>query len=177
MYRLEPSLPGKRKAARISSLHRSETLAGRGESLKGYAIALAVFGRGASFDPQADPVVRLEARRLRRDLDSYYMEAGQYDPVRISIPKGSYVPISIGTTCHLSLPRLVINHLTFATIRTRFCDRCKRGKQTPFPPQFTDRCDIRYRSDRWSVGMDLALWERATSLELPTGACRPGSAF
>ena len=70
----------------------SETLSGRGESLKGYAIALAVFGRGVSFYLQADPVVRLEARRLRRDLDSYYVEAGQYDPVRISIPNGSYVP-------------------------------------------------------------------------------------
>ncbi|WP_375778745.1 hypothetical protein ACE103_06375 [Bradyrhizobium sp. ma5] len=69
-----------------------ETLAGRGERLKGYTIALAVFRRDGSFDPQADPVVRLEARRLRRDLDSYYMDAGRDDPVRISIPKGSYVP-------------------------------------------------------------------------------------
>ncbi|MET4389049.1 TolB-like protein [Bradyrhizobium sp. F1.4.3] len=69
-----------------------ETLTGRAESLKGFTIALAVFGRDESFDPQADPVVRLEARRLRRDLDSYYMDAGQNDAVRISIPKGSYVP-------------------------------------------------------------------------------------
>ncbi|WGD54661.1 hypothetical protein QA641_12555 [Bradyrhizobium sp. CB1650] len=69
-----------------------ETLSGRAESLKGFTIALAVFGRDQSFDPQADPVVRLEARRLRRDLDSYYMDAGQKDAVRISIPKGSYVP-------------------------------------------------------------------------------------
>lgn len=69
-----------------------ETLSGRAESLKGYTIALAVFGRDESFDSQADPVVRLEARRLRRDLDSYYMDAGQNAPVRIRIPKGSYVP-------------------------------------------------------------------------------------
>jgi TolB-like protein/tetratricopeptide (TPR) repeat protein len=71
----------------------SETLSGRAERLKGYTIALSVFGRTESFDPQADPVVRLEARRLRRDLDSYYVDAGQNDTVRISIPKGSYVPI------------------------------------------------------------------------------------
>jgi len=69
-----------------------ETLAGRGERLKGYTIALAVFGRDESFDSQTDPVVRLEARRLRRDLDSYYVAAGSGDPVRIAIPKGSYVP-------------------------------------------------------------------------------------
>lgn len=70
----------------------SETLSGRGDSLKGYTIALAVFSRDESFDPQADPVVRLEARRLRRDLDSYYVDAGKDDAVRISVPKGSYVP-------------------------------------------------------------------------------------
>ncbi|MCP3408169.1 tetratricopeptide repeat protein [Bradyrhizobium sp. CCGB01] len=69
-----------------------ETLSGRAERLKGYTIALSVFGRDESFDPQADPVVRLEARRLRRDLDSYYIDAGQNDPIRISIPKGSYAP-------------------------------------------------------------------------------------
>lgn len=69
-----------------------ETLAGRADRLKGYTIALAVFGRDETFDSQADPVVRLEARRLRRDLDGYYVSAGSSDPVRISIPKGSYVP-------------------------------------------------------------------------------------
>jgi TolB-like protein/tetratricopeptide (TPR) repeat protein len=69
-----------------------ETLSGHSDSLKGYTIALAVFGREESFDPQADPVVRLEARRLRRDLDSYYVDAGPNDAIRISIPKGSYIP-------------------------------------------------------------------------------------
>ncbi|MCB1490180.1 MAG: hypothetical protein KDJ88_22310 [Bauldia sp.] len=69
-----------------------ETLAGRADRLKGYSIAIAVFDRDEDFDAQADPVVRLEARRLRRDLDSYYMGVGSRDPVRISIPKGSYVP-------------------------------------------------------------------------------------
>jgi len=69
-----------------------ETLAGRAERLKGFTIAVAVFGRDESFDSQSDPVVRLEARRLRRDLDGYYVAAGQRDPLRIVIPKGSYVP-------------------------------------------------------------------------------------
>ncbi|MGE3990845.1 tetratricopeptide repeat protein [Pseudorhodoplanes sp.] len=69
-----------------------ETLAGRSDRLKGYSIALTVFQRDDGFDSNADPVVRLEARRLRRDLDSYYVDAGASDRVRISIPKGSYVP-------------------------------------------------------------------------------------
>jgi TolB-like protein/Tfp pilus assembly protein PilF len=69
-----------------------ETLAGRADRLKGYTVAVDVFGRDERFHSQADPVVRLEARRLRRDLDSYYVDAGSRDSVRISIPKGSYVP-------------------------------------------------------------------------------------
>ncbi len=68
-----------------------ETLAGRGERLKGYTIATEVFGRDESFDAGTDPVVHLEARRLRRDLDSYYTGEGAGDPVRISIPKGGYL--------------------------------------------------------------------------------------
>lgn len=70
-----------------------ETLSGRGDKLKGFVIATNVFGRDETFDPQVDPVVRLEAHRLRRDLDGYYANAGQDDPVRISVPKGSYVPL------------------------------------------------------------------------------------
>lgn len=69
----------------------SETLEGRGHNLKGSVIAVDVFGRDAStFDAQSDPVVRIEARRLRRDLDSYYSDQGAQDPIRISIPKGQY---------------------------------------------------------------------------------------
>jgi len=70
-----------------------ETLAGRARSLKGIAIAMSVFDRDETFDQQTDPIVRLEARRLRRDLDSYYATAGRDDPIRISIPKGGYVPM------------------------------------------------------------------------------------
>lgn len=69
-----------------------ETFAGRADRLKGFSIALAVFGRKDDFDPQTDPVVRVEARRLRRDLNSYYVGGGKRDPVVISIPKGGYVP-------------------------------------------------------------------------------------
>ena len=69
-----------------------ETLAGRGDRLKGVTVAQAVFGRDETFDQRSDPVVRLEARRLRSDLDSYYVDAGSHDSVRITIPKGAYVP-------------------------------------------------------------------------------------
>ena len=67
-----------------------ELLAGRADRLKGYTIATDVFGRDESFDPQTDPVVRLEARRLRRALEHCYLTAGRDDPIRIEIPKGGY---------------------------------------------------------------------------------------
>jgi adenylate cyclase len=70
-----------------------ETLAGEADRIKGYSVALQVFGRATSFDAQSDPVVRIEAGRLRRALERYYLLAGQRDPIRIDIPKGAYVPI------------------------------------------------------------------------------------
>jgi adenylate cyclase len=69
-----------------------EMLAGRGDRLKGVTIAIDVFGREATIDPQHDPVVRVEAAKLRRRLERYYLSAGREDPIRIDIPKGGYAP-------------------------------------------------------------------------------------
>ena len=69
-----------------------QTLAGRAERLKAFDIAVAVLGRDERFDPKEDPIVRMEARRLRHDLEEYYQTAGAHDRVRIDIPKGGYVP-------------------------------------------------------------------------------------
>ncbi|MDX8492091.1 hypothetical protein RFN29_10910 [Mesorhizobium sp. VK22B] len=69
-----------------------EALSGRGDRIKAYTIAVEVFGRGQSFDPQTDPIVRIEAGHLRRALERYYLTSGQRDPVLITIPKGGYVP-------------------------------------------------------------------------------------
>jgi len=67
-------------------------VAGRGGELKGYTIAVEAFGRSPDFDPQSDPIVRVEAGRLRRALAQYYAGEGAGDPVRITIPVGAYVP-------------------------------------------------------------------------------------
>jgi hypothetical protein len=68
----------------------NETLAGR--NLKGYDVALEVFDRPETFDPAVDPVVRVEAGRLREKLREYYGADGQSDPIRIDLPKGTYTP-------------------------------------------------------------------------------------
>jgi hypothetical protein len=70
-----------------------ETLAGRAGRLKAYTIATEALGRGAKFDAQTDPIVRVGASRLRRALDSYYAAEGCDDPIVIALPRGSYVPV------------------------------------------------------------------------------------
>ena len=69
-----------------------EALAGRADRLKAYTIALEVLGRDGSFDPQTDPVVRMEAGKLRRRLERYYLGVGRGDALRVEIPKGGYAP-------------------------------------------------------------------------------------
>src|SRR5512140_225653 len=70
----------------------NETLAGRGERLKGYNVALEVFDRPETFDPIVHPLVRIEAARLREKLREYYGTDGQGDPIHIDLPKGTYTP-------------------------------------------------------------------------------------
>jgi adenylate cyclase len=69
-----------------------ETLAGRGPRIKAHSIAVEVFKRAGGLAPD-DPIVRIEAGRLRRALERYYLVAGKSDPIVIEIPKGGYVPI------------------------------------------------------------------------------------
>ena len=80
------------KQRKFLSFVVDETLEDRASQLKGYTIAVAVYERPEGFDPQVDPIVRVEASRLRRAMEHYYLTAGEKDPVRINIPKGGYVP-------------------------------------------------------------------------------------
>ena len=76
---------------RLLSFIVEQRLAGQGHSLKESVLAHEVYGKGTDFDGGADPVVRVDARRLRDKLREYY--DGRSDPVVISLPKGSYVPV------------------------------------------------------------------------------------
>jgi serine/threonine-protein kinase len=71
----------------------SESLAGRGDQLKEYVIGVQVFDKDSSFDPRADPIVRVQARRLRARLARFYRDEGGSDPVVIDLPKGGYAPV------------------------------------------------------------------------------------
>jgi serine/threonine-protein kinase len=68
------------------------TVTDRADHLKEYTIGAEALGKGDSFDPRTDPIVRAEASRLRGRLERYYAVEGQADSVAVVLPKGSYVP-------------------------------------------------------------------------------------
>jgi Flp pilus assembly protein TadD len=59
--------------------------------VKAYSVAIDVFGRPSSFDANTDPIVRIEATRLRTSLEQYYEAFGQETSIRIEVPRGSYI--------------------------------------------------------------------------------------
>lgn len=69
------------------------TLRGEAERIKGYTVAIEALGRSDTFDPQTDPIVRVEAARLRRAINRYYAGAGSCETIQIELPLGSYVPV------------------------------------------------------------------------------------
>ena len=71
----------------------TETVDGRGGDLKEYVVGVQVFGKEASFDPRTDPIVRVQARRLRTRLARYYLDEGNSDDIVVDLPKGGYAPV------------------------------------------------------------------------------------
>jgi Tol biopolymer transport system component len=69
-----------------------QTVNERTDRLKEYTVGAEALGRGESFDPRTDTIVRAEASRLRARLERYYADEGRADPVEITLPKGSYIP-------------------------------------------------------------------------------------
>ncbi len=88
--------PGFAEAGRLPTFlkYLVETeLAGERDRLKESVLGVEVFQRDAGFDPRTDPIVRVEARRLRSRLEEYYAGSGKDDEVRLLLPKGGYVPV------------------------------------------------------------------------------------
>lgn len=80
------------RLTRFLSFAVATTLAGKASCIKAYTIATQALDRGTDFDPQNDPIVRVEAGRLRQALTRYYAKDGRDDPVLIDLPRGTYVP-------------------------------------------------------------------------------------
>ena len=81
------------RLARFLTFTVEQTLGGRGENLKEFVIGVEVFDKNEKYDPRMDPIVRVEARRLREKLRKYYETEGRDDPLYIDFPTGAYVPL------------------------------------------------------------------------------------
>jgi len=66
---------------------------GLGGELKESTIAVEVFRRTADFDSRQDPIVRVNANRLREALARFYRGEGKDHPLQIVVPPGQYVPV------------------------------------------------------------------------------------
>lgn len=84
-----PDFPASERNRRFLQRVVENSLQGRPTSAR--EVAVEVFGRPASFDSLKDPIVRIEAAKLRRDLETYYLKSGKTDPVRLSFTKGRYI--------------------------------------------------------------------------------------
>jgi tetratricopeptide (TPR) repeat protein len=68
---------------------------GRSDAVKAYSVAIDVFNRPPSFNPSTDPIVRIEATRLRETLQKYYEQIATDAGARLDIPRGRYVPMFV----------------------------------------------------------------------------------
>ncbi len=88
-----PLFADSQRMARFLRFAVEESLQGNGGRLKEIVIGAEVFDRGADYDPRLDPIVRVEARRLRAKLLAYYESEGKNDALVIEFPKGTYQPV------------------------------------------------------------------------------------
>ncbi len=91
----DPRFHGTERHRKLLRYLVDEFFAGRSGAVKAYTIAIDVFARPSSFDPATDPIVRVEASRLRAALAQYYEALGDEAAVRIELPKGNYVPLFV----------------------------------------------------------------------------------
>jgi TolB-like protein len=132
-----------------------ETLAGRSGRIKGFSIAVEVFGRASDFDAANDPVVRIQAGRLRRAIERYYLVGGRQDSIRIDIPKGGYVPVFAEGSGPKPLPSRGQN----LSKQTALAESCPVVLIVPFE-DFTEKQEYAY------IGVGLS-----TELNVELGHC------
>jgi serine/threonine-protein kinase len=80
------------RLCRFLQLSVDKSLNGENHLLKESVLGIEVFDRKPGYDPKVDPIVRVQAHRLRAKLADYYKNEGRDDAVRIDLPKGAYIP-------------------------------------------------------------------------------------
>ncbi|MGP0020278.1 MAG: hypothetical protein ACLPHP_17030 [Candidatus Sulfotelmatobacter sp.] len=81
------------KKTRFLEFVSEQAFLGNGDKLNEYLIGVEVYDRGVDFNPQKDPIVRVQAHEIRRLLNKYYEENGHGGLIRLDLPSGHYVPV------------------------------------------------------------------------------------
>jgi hypothetical protein len=81
------------KRRRFLEFTSEQALLGEEDKLNEYLIGVEVYQRGVDFDPQQDPIVRVQAHEIRRLLRNYYEEEGKDSLVRVELHPGQYGPV------------------------------------------------------------------------------------
>jgi hypothetical protein len=68
-------------------------ITGKTAEISEHQIGVHVFGRRPGYHPGEDNIVRNYARQLRQRLDQYFLEEGREEHLRLSVPRGKYVPV------------------------------------------------------------------------------------
>jgi hypothetical protein len=68
-------------------------ITGKTAEISEHQIGVQVFGRRPGYNAGEDNIVRNYARQLRHRLDQYFLEEGREEELRVSIPRGKYVPV------------------------------------------------------------------------------------
>lgn len=87
-----PTFASSPRLSRLLRYTVEQTLAGRKDRLRESVIGREVFERSETFNPRTDSIVRVEARRLRSKLATYYATVGKNDSILIVIPSREYIP-------------------------------------------------------------------------------------
>lgn len=102
---------GAPKKSRFLEFVAEQTFLGNGDKLNEYLIGVEVYDRGSDFDPQKDPIVRVQAHEIRRSLRKYYQENLSDSVLRIDLPAGHYVP-AFSRSSALGAPDISIPSVT-----------------------------------------------------------------
>ena len=127
--------PGFRRSPQLVAFLRfivESVLGGKTGHIKSYTIGMQALRRGEYFDPQVDPIVRVEAARIRKALASYFAREGAGFPVTIEIPLGSYVPVFRHRKYHRSIA-ILIAILTRTLRAVRAPSQAKHSRLFFFP--------------------------------------------
>lgn len=104
------------KKIRFLEFVAEQTFRGNREKLNEYLIGAEVYDRGPDFDQQKDPIVRVQAHEIRRQLKKYYEEEGQSSLIRIELPPGRYVPVFSRNAPNVAAEPSIPDHVTVPEI-------------------------------------------------------------